>query len=533
VPDALRFGKRTALVAGCPTFAGVETRLRSVLQSVGGLTTTNSVSVVGPRQSGRSSLLRQLAHEPYYSRVQPLQGATFVHADFRDLKGQPDGAVRLLITRIAEALEQRSLPAGPVRDSSTMCAAVEAALRVVPGRLVVLIDDFEQVGSDLRRDHQADLRQAVYSRPRAGYVIATRLPLQRCLEEFGDPLSDLAPICNPLPEAIWPLDPRDIASAVSAAFGMDRQTVLGPRAARYVYERVGGHPLWVQQALSVLEERGLMEQLATPEAPLQADENVDRAIIWRLEDTWSAGLRQLSHDALSALSQGGKSDRVTWKELVLGGWADPGCDLQVRPAGCLVGSWLSEGHWRSGTPTLDGGDDPYSQLVFAVEALNQRYQRCTGKPREKLIRPEVFTSGRDSAFLRRTVSSRKDFDDFVGALARLLNEGTQRGPGVRTLPQFCYEDPRSIVRQAMTLRNPSVHIEPYDPTEAERILQAQIGVYQRYLGIPDPSTSGEFGRLAAAMLEEAVDFLRRATQFCPFAPDLSADALLNREARSV
>src|SRR3989442_8552179 len=203
------FGKRAALPPGCPSFGGQD-RLDTLLSIVGGADCINSVSVTGPRHSGRSSLLQQLSSPEVLAESAALSRALIVQADFRELRGQAGSAIQHLIDKTAEAARRSGSDARAVGAASSMTECVRAALRILPGPLLIAIDDFEVVGSDLRKDDQADLRNAVYKEARAGYVVATQVPLSSCLEEFGDQLSDFAPLCTPL-ELLEPLSARDIA----------------------------------------------------------------------------------------------------------------------------------------------------------------------------------------------------------------------------------------------------------------------------------------------------------------------------------
>lgn len=521
--DSQPFASRTALPPGASSFAG-QRRLRKLLMTLGGTTTTNSVSVVGPRQSGRSSLLQQLSH-PEFLTQPALKEAVVVQASFREHKGEPQGAIRYLIQRIADTLAQRGLPHHAVADAGSMVVAVKHALAVCPGRLIIVIDDFEAVGSDLRRDHQTDLRQAVYNETRVGYVIASRLPLARCLQEWRDELSDLAPLLNEMQELLEPLSRREIQEMVQRAAGFPADSRQPELVARFVHERVGGYALWVQQALAVLAEEDELKNEKLGQ--LGTWEKLEFRLMQRLRQDWSSSYRRLSSSARHVLDQPVKAAEWILHELQMAGWAAPGTK-EFRPAGLLLSHWLQARSREADTPTAPREEDAYDKLVQVVDSLNTRYQRLTGH-NDHIIRPDVFTTAQDVPFLRRTINSPEDFGRLVLSLARLLNDGTggaTKGP--RRLPELCYEHPDCIVRQVMTLRNAWVHVVRPETQQPERNLQAEAAVYMSYLGTADPRTPEHFQQLADALRQETIRFIGELIPVFPFSKDLAVELLFSR-----
>lgn len=522
------FASRTALPAGAFSFAG-RRRVRKLLATLGA-TTTNSISVVGPRQSGRSSLLQQISYSEYLPPT--LKDAIFVYASFREHRGEPQGAIGYLIRQLAQTLQKHGLPMQAVMTSGSMVDAVERALAVCPGRLIIIIDDFEAVGSDLQKDHQSDLRQAVYHQQRAGYVVASRLSLTRCLQEWGDNLSDFAPILTPMPELLEPLQRREIQEMLQQVLELPLESQLPELAARFVQERVGGFALWVQQALAILVEEELLSGTSL-ELSEARQHDIEMRISQRIQGDWLTSYRRLSPSAQRALEQSGESiDINLLDELRLAGWALPDSTREFKPAGRLLAQWLRNRPWEdilSPAQQREQEEDLYDKLVIAVDQLNTRYQRMTHKRKETIIRRDVFSSSRDVPFLRRKVRTEEDLGRLILSLARLWYDGTGGATDARkTLPLACYEDPSCIVRQVMTLRNAWIHLEHPNEAESQRNLEAETAVYTRYIGISHPGTEEERRQLADALRRETIRFAEELTKVCPFAQDLKLAPLLPR-----
>jgi hypothetical protein len=422
------FGIRKPLLPGASTFAG-EGRIHRVLALLG-TDTTHSVSITGPRLSGRSTLLAQFSCPEFLAPYKALAGVAVVQADFRDFRGRAPSAVRYLINSVADTLEARQLDAIRVRESTTMVDCIRRTLELIPGeRLVIAIDEFERVGSDLRKDDQADLRNSVNKQPMAGYVVASHLPLSRCLEEFGDNLSDFAPSCTPLPRLLLPLSLHEVRSMVQRGaprYGPELQA----RVADAVYARVGGFAQWVQQGLAAAVEALETEQEAFEVA-------LDAELPPKLDDDFFLSYHRLSVAAQQCIEEAtfGEVLGPELEELHLAGWARPN-GTAFKSSGSIVERWIRSRAWnRPEHRNAPTDADQYERLVRAVEYLNQRHQRALGRGKEVVIRPDVFHISSDVAFLRRSTQDADDLGRKVLALARLLYEGTGGGtPGRLRLP---------------------------------------------------------------------------------------------------
>jgi hypothetical protein len=497
-------------------------RLHKLLALLGA-DSTHCVSVTGPRLCGRSSLLAQLSSAELLGPYAALKHAVVVQADFREYRGRASSAIRYLINTVAETLEARHLNAGRVRGAGTMVDCVRGALELVPGRRVVIaIDEFERIGSDLRKDDQADLRTAVNKQPMAGYVVASHLPLSRCLEEFGDDLSDFAPSCTPLPRLLLPLTLRDIRSMIELGAPGHGPEVQA-RVSETVYSRVGGFPLWVQQGLAAA-----LEALETD--PLEFEHILDAELPPRLDDDLFLSYRRLSAAAQQFIEEAAFWDNVSGpeiEELQLAGWARPSRP-GFEPSGSLVERWIRGRSWdRPGHRSTPRDADQYERLVRAVEYLNQRHQRALGRRNEFVIRPDVFHISSDVAFLRRSTHDADDLGRKVLALARLLYEGSGGGTkGHLRLPQWCYESPDSVVYQVTRLRHDFVHLENTDAEQADRDAKAQANIYVRYTGEPGPPSRGQARLMGDALIEEAIFQLEVLMTYCPFQPELKVGDVL-------
>jgi hypothetical protein len=415
-----------------------------------------------------------------------------------------------------------------VRDAGTMVDCVRGALELVPGRrLLLAIDDFERVGSDLRKDDQADLRSAVNKQSQAGYVVASRLPLSRCLEEFGDDLSDFAPSCAPLPRLLLPLSLRDIRSMVErGAPGHGPEVVA--RVSDAVHSRAGGFALWVQQGLAAA-----FDALETD--PSDYDRIVDAELSRTLDEDLFLSYRRLSAVAQQCIEEAAFAVKVSGpelEELHLAGWAHP-LRPGFEPSGSLVERWIRDRSWdRPGRRSALKDADQYERLVRAVEYMNQRHQRALGRRNEVVIRPDAFHISSDVAFLRRATHDADDLGRKVLALARLLYEGSGGGTkGKLRLPQWCYDSPDSVVYQVTRLRHDFVHLENTDEAQADRDAKAQADIYVRYTGEPGPPSREQARLMGDLLMEEAIFQLEVLRSYCPFQADLKAGDILE-EARA-
>lgn len=525
-PAGTQFGVRRPLLLDDPSFMGRK-RVKRLLGYVLAASDTNCAIIVGPRFSGRSTLINQLSSSTLLRAFPTLPTPVVVHADFAGLGGNPDKAIERLKSGLARTLNENQLPDQGVRSAGDLVEAVALAHGVCPGRLLFAVDNFDAVGSDLRKDHQTEMRQAVYDRPRAAYIVASRFTSDRFLEAFGDELSEISPILQPVPNVLGPFNRPEIGSMLARSSGGALPRVAADRIADFVLQRVGGFPLYVQQALRQIEIEQSDSEL--PILDLPSDENsFDEILLDGLRADLARSFRYLSPSSQSMLRRGElpPNGKVA-DELLIAGWLSSSSSGAQRLAGTILERWIER--YADETPLAAPQDaDLYDLLLQAVESLNERYASVTGKRRERVVRPDVFTSASDSPYLRRIVRGADEFDRFVLALSKLLYDGTGGATSKKTLPDVCYSHPDCIVRQTMTLRNASVHLSHSDAATAQRNFDSRLAIYRRYLGTPD--VGGRHGELARLLLGAAIRFVTRITEYCPFSSELSNEVFLEKVA---
>lgn len=520
------FGKRVPLHPGCTSFGGRD-RLDTLLSTIFGVDGANSVSIVGPRQSGRSSLVQQLSHPEAVHPYDKCGSSVVAQVDFRPFKGRPAEAMRGVVDAIAAALGRRGVESTRVAAQDSVTAAVGAALELVAGTLVIAIDDFDQVASDLTKDDQGDLRAAVYRRSRAAYVLVSRLPLSHCLEGFGDDMSDLARSCVPVANLVAPLSPAEIIDMVRRRVP-DCSLEVARQVVSKVHFEVGGFPLFIQQALAVAFAP--TADVSNSEFVNQAGRALAEALPEQIEDDLLRSFRRLSGPARSCLTNGVEhASGDVLRELRSTGWLVLNAG-EITVAGAALARWARSATWTSGrlNPNPADQDDRYDQLVKVVAELNEQHRRNSVKKKEKILRQDVFESYRDVPYLRRRVVRVEDFGRKVISLARLLYEGS--GGGVRDaklkLPRACYEDRRSVVFQVARLRHAWVHLEHPDDRQAERNIDEEAAVYERYTGERAPVAIELLANMGDALMDETIRLLSALREKCPFAEDLDLEPIL-------
>ena len=525
------FGMRGPLSGESTAFFGVGSRVDKVLGGVLGQSATNCVALVGPARSGRSSLLRRIAHPPDLAR-NGAPGALSVEVGMRAFRHRPEDALSEMVGQLAVAMDGAGLPTSASLGAASLRTAVTTVLGSFGGRLLFVLDDFECVASELRKADQMEMRQAVYKQDRVAYVLGSRIPLSHCTEEFGDALSEIAPLFST--HYIEPLTVKEVERTIVSAC----PTVSAEEAARiahYVCSLVGGFPEWVQRALAVIPEVVEAEGGAIGDLDgLRSD--VIESVVLDLEDDLRRSFSRLPTSAkrlilgLSESPVAFAPSTAGHNELLASGWiAKVKHGEPVRIAGEVLGTWLSR---RGGDELHQRPSEPmgrYERLVSAVDVLNDRHRHAMGKGGPKLMRPDVFTIPRHMPHLLRNVRNRGELDSFCHALALLLYDGTgggTSGMGAKpTLPQWCYDDSRSVVRHVMDLRHATAHLHHADVDDGSKRQDALSRVYACYLDVPSPANERDFRMLADNIFEAAIKFIEKITGYVPFAASLSPDAV--------
>jgi len=534
------FGVTKPLAPGAANYGGAR-RVLEALTGIFGKNSRNSASLVGPRQSGKSSFLNQLQSKQHLARVEGGSSALVAFVDAREVSGRSSDLIPLLITALANAANSAGLSADDIRNAISMGVAIDGAHRVRNGPVLVLIDNFDRVASDLDRDQQFELRQAVERRD-AAYVLSTRLPLETCMQHwYKNDGSDFSEICPAsLGSPLEPLLVHEVEEVIRGGLGGEAHNAQG--LAAWIHQMVGGHPPWVQRALASVVRPGPSSDLVPwNQRPMDElaeqvfQESIDFFLrgFRRLHGQERAYLQLLAERTMSVGTGEGQMPLTMTRELQRRGWITIRPDNTVSVGGEAIRRWLLEKGVDADSAS-DQSEDRVEQLIRVVSDINQVYWSKRGSTQGRpLIRKDVFSSPKDYPFLRRRVRNEDDFGRFVLSLFRLLAEGTgfSSRAGARPqlgLPSLCYSDPSCVVRQVCVLRHRWAHLLPEDAVEAARELEVEKRVFDELCG-RRPDCSDDWERAADALWTRTLAFLRAVAQHVPFAEQLDARVLYARD----
>lgn len=412
------------LPAGSPAFIDRSRRVQDVLRTVGGQG-GSGLHIYGPRRSGKTTALLQLTDVAQRETVTALQGSVVVYSDMAPFAGDAVAGMRGICRRLAEET------GAAISQEANLVVAVDAALRAIPRRLLVLIDNFEQIAPYLEREHQGIFRTAFYEKPAASCVVATKASLDECLEFFGDQKSDAKDVIVKQ-IALAPVVSAEIAEVLV------QNGVLEESAhewGEYVRTNVGGNVAWVKEAVVVIQSHVGLEQGPRQLSP-QVLREVERRIADACEQPWTKAYQDLPHKLRRWLAwrTPGLDDGST-RDLRLRGWAEDG-----RICGRVLEEWLGGDR---GEPVLPQAAGHYERLLRAAEKLNERAWDQKESWND-ILQTTWLTKSAVQPFLRRPVRDRAMLQDLVTALHDALFKGTE-GDSIRRrrLPACCYVDERS------------------------------------------------------------------------------------------
>jgi hypothetical protein len=217
---------------------------------------TQSVSIVGPRKIGKTSLLMELMRPAAWAALGLSAENLFVYVDCEVLgEGGHAEIFGQLANQIAAALEERELPAEPAlagaADRPTRLA-LEAALRKLNQRglrVVLVLDEFERLATNAELDvNFFNSLRSIAGRYQVSFLTASARPLieltfsGRSQEILSSPFFNIfAPLfLGCLEEAEARRLMREPAGRAGVAFG--------PATEQFLYELAGGHPFALQVA---------------------------------------------------------------------------------------------------------------------------------------------------------------------------------------------------------------------------------------------------------------------------------------------
>jgi len=226
-----------------------------------------SVSIVGIRRIGKTSLLLQLANPDVAQKYGlDLQRRLFVYLDCNELTSQNRaGAYRRLLQAVQERLAERgqNMELGPAEIDQVTFAEHIRTLKRQGWQVIFLLDEFEQLGNNehLDLDFFGMLRSQIVPPKGVVYVTASGRPLKEITYKGR---ADTSPFFNVFHSmhlgGFTQTDAHQLISepATQAGFPFASKTV------DRLYSLSGGHPLAIQiacfHAFELNQEKGILDQ---------------------------------------------------------------------------------------------------------------------------------------------------------------------------------------------------------------------------------------------------------------------------------
>jgi hypothetical protein len=383
---------------------------------------------------------------------------------------------------------------------------------------VLLLDEFNYVAAQLGKDEQAELRSAIDNVSSFSLVIGVSQRPDELLEHISyDEASELAPVINlalPYLASLSEGEAQQLIRVGRTQTGLDADG----EAEEWIMGLVGTHPLLVHAACFAWYRMAGARTLS--ELSASECKDAEMCIQAEVEPQWRHIAHSL-HGCARALVFGDtepgstrtveRAERVL-EEFGLTPWFRRSGSLPAEEAASLVAE-----------PTYDASED----LIREIEGINARHQLLV-KRVEWVFRTDRL-AGNDGIYLRRQIRDREAFDSFIGALSRLLYDGSQgvvppklRGQIKPVLPGWCYKDNRSVIVDLLALRNYHTHLLAPDPVLAAEHLQSAGDVFERYCQKRAPER-GDLETVRIGLLAAAVRFVRRLNDLMPLAADLKAE----------
>lgn len=413
-----RYTSRGGLQPDDPTFVGRRDVLDDLLHRMNGASRVNSVVVLGPKRSGKTSLLRQLTSPRVRAEYGPEVAAWRV--GFVDLSNRPrdfDALRRRLVEAAAQAL-QRRLDPDLLTRVDYLEGQLEHLLDGATAPLILLVDEFDAAAPDLRRDDLGELRAAACNLPAFAFAFTAERDPSQSIEDTKDKMSDLLAVLHCVPARLGALaegEARALVQLGRTSYGL----APDPAAEAHVVELVGRHPLLLQAACfewySVAKTRSLAELDA---AEVQrADEQIARAYADQCGHVVSA----LHPATIASLSNGPLADDGA-AELAALGLQGPLFERFLRTS---LRGMSPAGH--------------VDALLVSLERLRLQMHDD---------RHPVVIARNDHVYLRRRVNDVRDAAAFAASLSRLL--GAYRP----FLPEICLREPNGPVAQILRGQRP-------------------------------------------------------------------------------
>ena len=271
-------------------FFGRQTELNEIASFLQG---NQSVSIVGPRKIGKTSLLFHLMRPATCDALGLSKDFLFAYLDCEVLgDGTHDQIFGIFAEELSEALADRSLPPEAALDEAAARPsrlAFERALRKLNQRglrVVLLLDEFERLSTNANLDvNFFNALRSAAGRYQLAYITASARPLIQLT--YSDKPQQI--LSSPFFNIFAPLflgflaetDARQLIQRPSSAAGVSIAASLED----YIYVYAGGHPLALQVTCFFA-----LEALTKPEA-LSGAQSVDasgKSGLWRVMEPRAA-----------------------------------------------------------------------------------------------------------------------------------------------------------------------------------------------------------------------------------------------------
>jgi predicted phosphodiesterase len=225
---------------------------RADVQNRIGAISAQCMSLIGFRRSGKSSLLRYI-HDRIYEFCDADQQPLVIALDLQNAHLRSPSGILDALRRGIQERTKREPWAQQYNDDPWVVEDGLRAVRDAGWRLILLIDEFEQLGTKLEEfQGWGDDWRAKASAGYFAMVIATFRPLDNVYQAYGltSPFGNLftTTFLGPLVEEEW-------TQLVYEGFARTGKRVAGPEF-EWLDDLSGGHPFYVQMAASLLWQHG-------------------------------------------------------------------------------------------------------------------------------------------------------------------------------------------------------------------------------------------------------------------------------------
>lgn len=215
-----------------------------------------SISVVGPRKIGKTSLLFHLMRPETQEKLGLGESSLFVYMDCEVLgESDHDDIFGQFAWELSAALAERKLPAEPALEEATARPnrlAFERAIRRLNQRnlrVALLLDEFERLSTNPHLDvNFFNALRSAAGRYQLAYITASARPLIQLTYSGKSQEILSSPFFNIFAPLFLGLLPEAEARSLICGPSSDQGASFPPGLEDFIYHLAGGHPLGLQVA---------------------------------------------------------------------------------------------------------------------------------------------------------------------------------------------------------------------------------------------------------------------------------------------